>query len=150
MLASGLFNQDLLETLTNDIDSVIAADQNIDESDLKISISTNDDAFSLDEDTDETFFPLENDIIETGDDYYGLSISLSSPDHGSAIFFADKSFTYTPDENYLGSDSLTFTGFVDGTISSSSVFITINSINDAPEFVDFIPSKVMDENITNV
>ena len=35
-------------------------------------------------------------------------------------------------------------------ISSSSVFITINSINDAPEFVDFIPSKVMDENITNV
>ena len=150
LLASGSLNQDLLETLTNDIDSVIAADQNIDESDLKISISTNDDAFTLDEDTDETFFPLENDIIETGDDYYGLSISLSSPDHGSAILNADNSFTYTPDENYFGSDSLTYTVFVDGTISSSSVFITINSINDAPEFVDFIPSKVMDENITNV
>ena len=150
LLASGSLNQDVLESLTSDIDSVIAADQNIDESDLKISISTNDDAFTLDEDTNKTFFPLENDVIETGDDYYGLSVSLSSPDNGSAVLNADNSFTYTPDENYFGSDSLTYTVFVDGSISSSTVFITINSVNDAPEFVDFIPSKVMDENLTNV
>ena len=77
----------------------------------------------------------------------------SGPANGTLLFNADGTFTYTPDANFNGSDSFTFTvtdtgddeldcgcplepsGFVaDGPDTSAAVTVTINvsAVNDAP------------------
>ena len=57
--------------------------------------------------------------------------------------------TYTPDENYFGSDSLKYTvtnpNNPDGTVSNEGVIlITVNPVNDIPVLAT-IPDQVMDE-----
>ena len=53
--------------------------------------------------------------------------------HGILSFNADGSFTYTPDPNYHGVDSFTYTA-TDGLLVSNTatVTITVQSVNDAP------------------
>jgi len=59
----------------------------------------------------------------------------SDPEHGSVVVNADGTYTYTPDANYHGSDSFTYT-VTDpdsGESSTQTVTITVNPVNDAPE-----------------
>ncbi|MCA9027830.1 MAG: tandem-95 repeat protein [Planctomycetaceae bacterium] len=95
-----------------------------------------DDAFSTDEDT-----PLTGDVLADngngpdsdvdGDD---LTASVvTGPSHGELSLNEDGTFTYTPDENYFGSDSFTYVindGQADGNVATVS--ITVNSVNDDP------------------
>src|SRR5262249_52187639 len=58
---------------------------------------------------------------------------VAGPAHGSLVFNADGTFTYTPAANYNGSDSFTYTAN-DGTTDSNTatVSLTVMSVNDAP------------------
>jgi VCBS repeat-containing protein len=73
---------------------------------------------------------LVNDTDADGDP---LTVSLvSGPANGTLTLNADGSFSYTPTENYNGSDSFTYS-VTDGTLTSeATVTITVNPINDAP------------------
>lgn len=89
----------------------------------------NDQSVTTDEDT-------AVDITLTASDVEGdeLSYSLAAgPSHGTLSGTAP-ALTYTPSENYNGSDSFTFT-VNDGELDSSAatVSITINPVNDLPE-----------------
>jgi hypothetical protein len=77
------------------------------------------------------------EIILEAEEYDGDTISFSiedNPANGTVTLNGDKA-TYTPNENYFGSDSFTFEA-VDTTaktiLNTATASITINPINDAP------------------
>jgi len=81
------------------------------------------------------------EIILEAEEYDGDTISFNvtnDPANGSVIISGDKA-TYTPNENYYGSDSFTFEA-VDTTakkiLNTATASITINPINDAPTAID--------------
>ena len=84
------------------------------------------------------------------DSYYGLSVSISAPSNGSASLDDSNTIVYSPNENYFGIDSLTYTVNVDGTSASANISIDVVSVNDPPTFKDFISTSSIDENILNV
>ncbi len=85
----------------------------------------------------------DNAVVITlqAEEYDGDSISFNikdNPDRGSVSIAGDKA-TYTPNENYFGSDSFTFEA-VDTTakkiLNIATASITINPVNDAPVVED--------------
>ena len=97
-----------------------------------------DDSYTLDEDTSlDLAAPalLANDFDIDGD---AITLSvLSYPSHGSGSIGTDGSFSYTPLQNWFGTDSMTYR-VSDETDSSGivTVTITVNPVNDAPVAVD--------------
>jgi VCBS repeat-containing protein len=86
---------------------------------------------STDEDT-----PL-NDSLPAATDVDGDSVTYAlgtDAAHGDVVVNADGTFTYTPDENYHGTDSFTFTisDGDDGPVTYT-YDLTVNSVNDPPE-----------------
>jgi len=78
---------------------------------------------------------LGNDSDLDGD---ALTAALVvGPDHGDLILNADGGFTYTPDVDWNGSDSFTYTAF-DGAAESNTatVTLTVVPVNDAPVAVE--------------
>ena len=61
---------------------------------------------------------------------YGLANSGAGPSHGSVVFNADGTFTYTPDEGFTSSDSFQYaaTDDLDGVSSTGTVDIDVNPI----------------------
>ena len=82
------------------------------------------------EDTSVTILVLPNDSDPEGD---ALSIvSASSPLHGSLVFNAS-SLSYTPDPEFNGVDSFTYTiSDGNGGTATANVSVTVNAVNDAP------------------
>jgi hypothetical protein len=149
-LANGTADVTRIAAYSSSLNSLIASDQNIDESSLDQVLSLTDDSVTTDEDNNLEFSPLDNDSIDAGSDYYGLSVSISAPSNGSASLDETNSITYIPNENYFGSDSLTYTVNVDGTSASANINIDVVSVNDPPIFKDFVSTSSIDENTLNV
>ena len=149
-LANGSADAVRIATYSSNLNSLIASDQNIDESSLDQVITLTDDSVTTDEDNSSEFSPLANDVIDAGSDYYGLSVSISTPSNGSASLDESNNIVYTPNENYFGADSLTYTVNVDGTSASANISIDVVSVNDPPTFKDFVSSSSIDENTLNV
>ena len=149
-LANGTADVARIAAYSSNLNSLIASDQNIDESSLDQVLSLTDDSVTTDEDNNLEFSPLDNDSIDAGSDYYGLSVSISAPSNGSASLDENNSITYIPNENYFGTDSLTYTVNVDGTSASANINIDVVSVNDPPSFKDFVSTSSIDENTLNV
>ena len=149
-LANGTVDPVRIATYSSNLNSLIASDQNVDESILDQVLTLTDDSVSTDEDNSLEFSPLANDVIDAGIDYYGLSVSISDPSNGSASLEETNSVVYTPNENYFGSDSFTYTVNVDGTSVTANITIDVISVNDPPTFKDFVSTTSLDENIINV
>ncbi len=85
-----------------------------------------------DAETDEDT-PLAGTVTAT--DVEGDSLTYSGTGdtpHGAVIVNTDGTFTYTPDADYTGEDSFTFT-VSDGFLTDTGVVtITVNPVNDAP------------------
>ncbi|MCF6391655.1 cadherin-like domain-containing protein, partial [Mycobacterium sp. MBM] len=89
------------------------------------------DTFTTDEDTVLTGNVLTNDSDIDGD---ALTATLvDGPAHGTLTLNTDGSFTYTPNADFNGADSFTYTA-TDGTATSSvaTVSITVDPVNDTP------------------
>ena len=149
-LANGTADSNRISLYSSNLNSLIASDQNIDESSLDQVLTLSDDLVSTDEDNSLDFSPLDNDIIDVGNDYYGLSVTISAPANGSASLDDNNNIVYTPNENFYGLDSFIYTVVVDGTSASANISIDVVSVNDPPTFKDFISSSSIDENILNV
>jgi VCBS repeat-containing protein len=76
----------------------------------------------------------------------------TDPAHGTVVVNADGTFTYTPDENYDGADSFTYTiTDTDGDVSTATVSLTGTAVNDAPVASDDTISIIEDmSNTTDV
>ncbi|MCV7047129.1 tandem-95 repeat protein, partial [Mycobacterium frederiksbergense] len=108
---------------------------------------TVDDSFSTDEDTQLTGNALTNDSDVDGDTL--TTALVDGPANGTLTLNTDGSFTYTPDTDFNGADSFTYTA-TDGTATSSiaTVSITVNEVNDAPVAVGDTVSTDEDTQLT--
>ncbi len=93
--------------------------------------TANDDTLVLDEDTSASVSPLVNDSDPDG----GILdiIGITSPNNGSAILNTDDTISYFPSPNFNGEDSFSYTiSDGQGGNASATVFVSVNSVNDAP------------------
>ncbi|EID17755.1 outer membrane adhesin-like protein [Mycolicibacterium phlei RIVM601174] len=95
----------------------------------------NHDSYTVTEDGRVTGDVLTNDTDIDGDT---LTTSLvGAPTHGKLDFNADGTFTYTPDENFNGTDIFVYRVSDGGTTTRlGTVTITVTPVNDAPVTVD--------------
>ncbi|MGI3171604.1 Ig-like domain-containing protein, partial [Pseudooceanicola sp. C21-150M6] len=93
-----------------------------------------DDTADTDEDTPVTIDVLANDTDPDGDP---LTIaSVEQPANGT-VEIVDGKLVYTPDENFNGEDTITYTVTdPDGNTSTATVVVTVDPVNDAPDAVD--------------
>ena len=64
-----------------------------------------------------------------------LTVSLRQvPRHGTAILNPDNTFSYTPNPDTNGIQSFTYTVSASPHTAWATVFVTVNGVNDAPEF----------------
>ncbi|MDP1835614.1 MAG: Ig-like domain-containing protein, partial [Chlamydiales bacterium] len=89
----------------------------------------NADTYSGAEDTNITGNVITNDTDVEGPLFATVT---TGPTHGALVFNSDGSFTYTPDANYFGPDSFTYS-LSDGVASSTAlVSLDITPVNDVP------------------
>ena len=98
-----------------------------------------DDSFTTDEDTELIVDITDNVLVNDSDiDDDNLTvIGNTDPNNGLVTVNPDGTFTYTPDSDFNGSDSFTYT-VSDGNngTATATVNLTINAVNDAPIAVD--------------
>jgi autotransporter-associated beta strand protein len=82
---------------------------------------------------------------------------IDQPDHGTvSAIAADGSFTYTPNNNYVGTDTFTYRAIDGATISptDATVTLTISNVVDIPDITSdgggLTASFTFDEGVTNV
>ena len=110
-------------------------------------LSAADDSLTVDEDSGTTSASVAgNDSTSSGGN---LSFALDGDvSNGTLTFNADGSYEYTPDANFSGSDSFTYTvtDSATGDNSTQTVNITVNPVADAPtvaidESIDALPES---------
>ena len=117
------------ETLSNTATVIITV------SSVNVAPDAISDSYSVDEDgtlaISASSGVLANDSDDDGD---SLTATLESePTNGTLSFDSDGSFTYTPDDDFNGTDTFTYTAS-DGSDESSevTVTITVEAVNDVP------------------
>ena len=107
----------------------------------------NDDIASTDEDNALTVDVLDNDTDVDGDEL--TVVSTTEPSNGSVVINEDGTVTYTPNENFNGTDSFEYTiEDEDGLQDTATVTITVNPVNDAPVANDDTASTDEDNVVT--
>ena len=116
----------------------LSANQTID-----VEIQAVNDASSANADTAETSEDVAIEIAvlsnDTNPDQGILSVSIiAEPTNGQATANTSGTVTYTPSENYAGSDTFTYqiTDSVGGDIASADVSVTVLAVDDTPTAVD--------------
>ena len=89
-----------------------------------------DDEAVTDEDTPVYIPILDNDSDADGDE---LTVALGDPSNGSVVFDGE-GYLYTPDADFNGDDSFTYTiSDGNGGSDTATVSITVTAVNDAPD-----------------
>jgi len=93
------------------------------------------DTVAVTEDTPITFNPISG-LNETGgaDNFEGSPVltAVGTPAHGTVSFAANGAITYTPDADYNGPDSFTYTVMSGGVAETATISVNVAAINDAP------------------
>ncbi|MBV6474622.1 MAG: hypothetical protein MOGDAGHF_00099 [Rhodocyclaceae bacterium] len=94
-----------------------------------------DDTLVTDEDTPITANVITGSNGASADGFEGAPTLTGVTDgaHGTVTFLADGSVTYTPDANWSGTDSFTYTVTSGGVTETAAVSVTVNPVNDAPQ-----------------
>ncbi len=144
-IANGTASSDIISSYTNDILNFIASDQSINADDLIPDIIAISDVATTSEDTNIDINVLLNDSYVTSSPF-----SLSSTDaiNGSTSI-SNNLITYSPDADFNGSDSFSYTITQGSKTATADVDVTVEPVNDAPS-ID-IPSTIqVAENQTSV
>ena len=105
----------------------------------------NDDNLTTDEDTALNGNLSVNDIASP--DGGNVWSKKSDPAHGVVSVTSDGTFTYTPAENYNGSDNFEYKiTDADGSVDTATVNITVNPVNDTPTAIEQNVSTDEDNN----
>ncbi|MCV7283088.1 tandem-95 repeat protein, partial [Mycolicibacterium flavescens] len=103
------------------------------------------DSYTIGEDSTLHGNVLTNDTDADGDPL--TATVVSGPSHGGLQWNSNGSFTYTPNENYAGTDSFTYAvSDGQGGTATGAVSITVDAVNDAPVAAN--DSFTVDENGT--
>ncbi|WP_168201392.1 Ig-like domain-containing protein [Qingshengfaniella alkalisoli] len=97
------------------------------------------DAATTDEDTEVNIEVLVNDTDPDGDP---LTVTGAMAGNGSVVIENDGTLTYTPDADFNGTDTITYT--IDdgnGGISTAQVTVTVNAVNDTPVINEPLPDE---------
>jgi hypothetical protein len=110
------------------------------------ALTANDDSASLAEDGSATVAVLANDTDPEND---VLSVqSVTQGTNGSVAINPDKTVTYTPNADFHGADSFTYTASDgNGGTDSATVTVTVTPVNDAPVAGDDTASVVEDGSV---
>ena len=86
------------------------------------------------EDTSSTFNVITGTGGATADNFEGSPsvTSITQPANGTVTFAANGAMTYTPNANYNGTDTFTYTVTSGGVTETATVTITVAAVNDAP------------------
>ncbi|NVK19928.1 MAG: tandem-95 repeat protein, partial [Methylocystaceae bacterium] len=113
--------------VTDEDGETSTATVNIDVNDINNTLSN--DNVTLSEDSSKTIDVIDNDTIVDG----GTVTEITQPEHGVAVLHDDGTVTYTPTDDYNGSDSFTYTVTDnDGDTQIATVHLTVDPVNDAP------------------
>ena len=127
-IANGTASAETVTNYTEDILNYIAQDQNVDSDDIAPDISAIDDTASTLEDNTIEINVLLNDSYVTSSPF---SLSARNGTNGSTSI-SNNLITYSPDDDYNGSDTFTYTITQGDKTSSAEVTVTIEAVNDAP------------------
>ncbi|CAH1521365.1 VWFA domain-containing protein [Vibrio owensii] len=105
------------------------------------------DSANIVEDTPTILDVLDNDSFE-GQSPVVTVESGDGPTNGTVVVNNDGTITYTPDQDYNGSDEFTYTVTSGGVTETTTVSLNVTPVNDKPLNEDFDHSA--DELITNV
>jgi len=104
------------------------------------------DSSETNEDVDVVIDILSNDINVDGD---SLTVAVLQPLNGAVTVNADNTLTYSPNDNFFGSDSFTYEiTSPNGDTSSANVTVTVISVNDPIVAFDDTVSTPEDTAIT--
>ncbi|WP_108811397.1 Ig-like domain-containing protein [Sphingorhabdus sp. Alg231-15] len=104
------------------------------------------DVAQTDEDTPVTVSVLDNDTDADGDP---LTVTAASAPNGTVVINADGTVTYTPDENFNGTDTITYTvSDGNGGFATTTATVTVNPVNDVPVANDDTVSTPEDAPVT--
>jgi len=81
--------------------------------------------------------PISRQVTGSDEETAVTFAVATGPSNGSLVFNTDGTFTYTPNPNYFGNDSFTFTAHDGQQLSApATVTIGIESLNDLPVAID--------------
>ena len=101
------------------------------------------DTVTTNEDTPISFNAITGTNGATADSFENVGKVLSAVTqgtNGTVIFLADGSLTYTPNANYYGTDSFTYTVTSGGVTETATVTVNVTPVNDAP--INTVPLSI--------
>jgi len=108
-----------------------------------------DDAVSTNEETPVTVSVRANDTDVDGDALTVSSVTQGS--NGTVTIVGDTTITYTPNVNYSGADSFTYTLSDDqGGTATATVSITVDAINDPPQPETLAAQTIAEDNTLTI
>ncbi|MGI3009231.1 tandem-95 repeat protein [Vibrio parahaemolyticus] len=105
------------------------------------------DSTNVVEDTPTIINVLGNDTFEGKDKVVSLDAE-NGPKNGTVIVNNDGTVTYTPNDNYVGKDTFTYTVTSGGVSESTTVEVNVTPVNDAPVAKDDIATTQEDTAVT--
>ena len=127
-IANGSASAETITSYTEDILNYIATDQNVDASKIAPDVRAIADSATTQEDTEIEINVLANDsYVKTSP----LSLDIENPSNGT-IETNNNIVTYTPDADYNGTDTFSYTLTQADKTATAEVSITIESVNDEP------------------
>ena len=127
-IANGTASAETLTSYTTDVLTYIATDQNIDADEITPDISAIADSATTSEDTAVDINVLENDSYLTS---APIIVTTDNESNGSTAITTNI-VTYTPNADFNGTDTFSYTITQGDKTSSADVTVTIGEVNDAP------------------
>ena len=104
--------------------------------------TVNADTASTNEDTADSIDVLSNDSDIDGDT---LTVTAATAANGTVVINSNNTLNYTPNSNFNGADTITYSASDGTTTTAGTVSVIVNPVNDAPTTISLSGTSV-DEN----
>ena len=143
-VANGTASEELITSYTSDILNYIAEDQNIDSNEITPDITAIADEATVEEDGSVTINVVANDSYTTT---APIGVSAGNGTNGSTTLAesSPEQVVYTPNADFNGTDTFTYTITQGDKTSSAEVTITVSAVNDLPS-IDIASTIQVPEN----
>ena len=130
-IANGTASAETVASYSSDVLTYIAEDQNIEADEIAPGISAIADSATTSEDTSVTINVVVNDSYLTS---APISVSAKNGSNGTTTLAesSPEQIVYTPNADYNGTDTFSYTITQGNKTSSADVTVTIEAVNDAP------------------
>jgi hypothetical protein len=130
-IANGTASEETVASYSIDVLTYIAEDQNIEADEITPDITAIEDSATTSEDTSVTINVVLNDSYLTS---APISVSAGNGSNGTTTLAesSPEQIVYTPNADYNGTDTFSYTITQGGKTSSADVTVTIEAVNDAP------------------